>query len=181
MAPPVKDISVKEFAELVGLTTVRIYQLVKEGMPHRKRKRGTRIVPRDSITWMLEKAAEAAKPKNEAPSARARLDLAQAELKELEVEERRKLLIPLDAFDTFVDALVGGFAAVAAGRLQRFERDIVIAASAPDARKVTERIHAALMEGAQEYADALDAQATVLSPPPASVLAAPAVASEPAA
>jgi hypothetical protein len=160
VAPPVRDVSVKDFAALIGRTTVRVYQLIGEGMPHRKRSKSTtRIVPKDAIGWMLERAREEAAPKDGTPKARERRDLAEAELKEIIVQERRRALVPLEEFEEFTDTLIGGLAAVSSGRLQRFERDIVTAVTPADARKLTERIHEALMAGAQEYAAELEAEA----------------------
>ena len=44
----------------------------------------------------------------------------------------------------------------------RFERDIVRATTPAEARLVTQRIHAALMRGAQDYAETMEAEALVL-------------------
>lgn len=164
MAPPIKDVSVADFADILGVTSARVYQFIQEGMPHRKRvKKGTRIVPREAIQWRIEREREQARPEDgRPPRPRDRLEIAQAELKELEVLEVRKSLIPIEEFETFVDSFVGGFAAVASGRLQRFERDIVEASSPATARKLTEQIHGALMAGAQEYGEHLDDEAAAL-------------------
>lgn len=167
MAPPVKDVSVAQFAELLGVTSARVYQFIQDGMPHRKRgKQPTRIVPREAIAWRIERAKEDAAPKDaERVRPRDRKETAEAELKELLVQERRRALVPIEEFETFVDALVGGFAATAAGRLQRFEREIVAATTAGEARQVTEAIHRALMTGAQEYGATLEDDANALEAP----------------
>jgi hypothetical protein len=163
MAPPVKDVSVADFAELTGKTSARVYQWIQDGMPHRKRvRKGTRILPREGIAWLLEQAKKDAKPKDANDSPLNRKLLAEAELKELELQERRRALIPAEDFDRFLDAFIGGFAAVASGQLQRFEREIVAATSSPAARVITEQIHAALMEGAQEYATQLETEASAI-------------------
>jgi hypothetical protein len=163
MAPPVKDVSVAEFGELLGVSSQRVYQHIQAGMPHRKRARkGTRIVPREALAWLLDRAREQAKTVDGPVRPRDRKESAEAELKELQVLEMRRVLIPLEDFESFVDSLIGGFAAVAAGRLQRFERDMVVASTPGAARLLTDQMHAALMEGAQEYATQLEAEATVL-------------------
>lgn len=93
---------------------------------------------------------------------RARKVRAEADLKELELAERRRQLIPSDEYQRRLDDFVGGFGATAAGRLTPFERDIVKATDAPAARKITQRIQAALMAGAQEYAELVEAEARAL-------------------
>jgi hypothetical protein len=163
MAPPIKDVSVAELAALLGVTTARVYQYVQDGMPHRKRvKKGTRFLPREAIRWLIDRAREQSTPKDAASPLNRKL-LAEAELKELEVLERRHALIPIEDYEHFLDTFIGGFAAVASGRLQRFEREIVVAASPAAARLLTDQIHADLMEGAQEYAAHLEAEATELA------------------
>jgi hypothetical protein len=49
------NVSVEQFAELVGVTSERIYQLIQSGLPHRKRDEGTRIVPKDAIKWLRQR------------------------------------------------------------------------------------------------------------------------------
>lgn len=93
---------------------------------------------------------------------RARKVRAEADLKELELAERRRQLIPADEYQRRLDDFIGGLAATAAGRLHSFERDIVRAVDAPAARKITQRMHAALMAGAQEYAELVEAEARAL-------------------
>jgi hypothetical protein len=164
MPPSRDDLGVQEFADLLGLTRQRVHQLVQDGMPHRRRNNATRFVPRESIAWLRERDRESARS-SESPSEadeRARKLRAEADLKELELSERRRALVPIAEAETFLDSFVGGFAAVAAGRLQTFERDIVQAKGAGDARRLTQRMHAALMAGAQEYADAVEAEALLL-------------------
>lgn len=163
MAPPIKDVSVADFADLLGVTSARVYQHIQAGMPHRLRgKRTTRIVPREAIAWLIDRAKEFAAPKDGGNSARNRRELAEAELKELDVLERRHALVPIEEFESFTAAVVGALASVASGQLQRFEREIVTADTPAAARKVTEQIHVALMAGTQEYADHLEQEATAM-------------------
>lgn len=167
MAPKVHTVSVAEFADWHGLTSERIYQLIQQGMPHRKQSGKTRIVPKDANRWFRERAREDARRESQGDKPneddeRARKLAAEATLKELELAERRGQLIPLVDYQERLDQFVGGLAAVAAGQLQRYERDIVRTTTAPDARRLTQQIHAALMRGAQEYAERVDAEATAL-------------------
>jgi predicted DNA-binding protein YlxM (UPF0122 family) len=48
MAPKVNDVSVAEFAELIGKTSQRVYQLIQKGCRIAARKGTTRIVPREA-------------------------------------------------------------------------------------------------------------------------------------
>lgn len=164
MAPPIKDKSVEDYAEEQGVTSQKVYQWIQAGMPHRKRKTGTRIVSREANKWLREfirTNAQAETSPDEAKE-RARKVSAEADLKELEVAERRKALIPVQEFEEFVESLLGGVAAVASGQLQRFEREMVRVASAGEARALTQKMHAALMEGGRQYAQQLDTEAEEL-------------------
>jgi phage terminase Nu1 subunit (DNA packaging protein) len=174
MAPPIKDVTVAEFAELNGVTAARVYQWIQEGMPHRKRKnRPTGIVPREAIQWRVDRAEANAKPKygTDDDSPGKRKTIAEAEFKELQVQQMRETLVPIADFEEVVGNLVAGFAAVAGGRLQRFEREMVAATTPAAARKISQRIHQALMAGAQDYAEQIDAEATALESPPDTVAA----------
>lgn len=171
MAPKVDDVSVTEFADLCGVTSQRVYQYVQEGMPHRRRKNGktehTRIVPREGIRWLIDRAGEVAKAKAPASDDRARILRADAELRELEVAERRRELVPAVEVVQFSESFVGGLAAVAAGQLQRFERKMIKVSTPGEARRLTSEIHAALMAGAGDYANTLDAEAAAIEKAPA--------------
>lgn len=167
MAPKVDDWSVTQYAELRGLTSQRIYQLIQAGMPHRRRKNTTRIVPKEAIAWEIERAKEGAKPADVAASTpMGRKTLAEAEFKELQVQQLRGALVPVEEFEELASQLIGGFAAVAGGQLQRFERDMVALSTPGEARKLSERIHQALMSGAQAYADQLEQEASEPDPEP---------------
>lgn len=160
MAPPVKDVSVEKFAELVGVTSERIYQLIQSGLPHRKRDEGTRIVPKDAIKWLRQRDRDEAvveKALDEAKE-RARKTRAEADMKEIQLAELRGSLVQTAEVSAFIEAFVGGFASVAAGQLGRFEREMVKVTNAPGARALRTKIHRALMEGAQRYADQMTAK-----------------------
>lgn len=166
MAPPVKDVSVKQFADLVGVTPERIYQLIQSGLPHRKRgKTGTRVVPKDAIKWLRDRdRAEAVVEKalDEAKE-RARKTRAEADMKEIQLSELRAAVVKTSEATTFLEAFVGGFASVSAGQLGRFEREFIKVTTAADARTLRVRIHRALMEGAQRYADEMAAKADTMT------------------
>lgn len=168
MAPRVQKLTVAQFADLMGLSAERIRQFIRSGMPHRQGARGAEVVPREAIQWIRERDREETRSETAPDEAteRARKLRAEADIKEIDREERRGALIPVAIYQDRLDATAGGFAAVAAGQLQRFERDIVRAETPADARKITQQIHAALMRGAHEYADTLDAEAAALEQEP---------------
>lgn len=168
MAPPVQTVSVQEFANLIGKTSQRVYQLLPKGLPHRKRGGHTKIVPSEAIKWYIEYQTwefQQQRKRTDIPDEeeeRALKMRAERQMKELELMERAKDLVPAADLNEFVERVFGGFAAVVHGRLQRFERDIVRANTPPDARKLVERMQAAMMNGARAYADQLDDEAAEL-------------------
>lgn len=169
MAPVVRDVSVKEFAEFYGTTSQRIYQLIQDGMPHRKRgkKADTRIVPREAIRWLRardkkESSTEAGDAKLNQFTELARKTRIEADLKALELARLQGELVPTEVFTSFVTKFAGGFASVASGQLGRFERDMVAVATPADARLLRQKIQTALMEGAQRFADRLDMDAAAI-------------------
>src|SRR4051812_42234040 len=134
MAPKVNEVSVAQFAEIWGKTSQRVYQMIQKGMPHRRIKGVTMIVPREAIAWLIEwetwelqesrrKASGADIPDEE--EERALKMKAERQLKELELMERAKELVPAADLNEFIERVFGGFAAVVMGRIQRFEREIV--------------------------------------------------------
>lgn len=162
MAPKIEEHSIEETAALFGVTSRTLQNWRAAGMPHRMTGGRPKFVWRECIRWREEtiRAEEREKLRGNAPvKDDDRLTRAQADLKEMELAERRRQLVPFEEFQAANDALVGGLAAVSAGRLKRFERPIVQAMTPAEARKVTQEIHRALMEGAREYADDLEAQA----------------------
>lgn len=164
MAPRVEDVSVEAFSELMGLTSQRVYQLIQSGLPHRKRASSTRIVPREAIKWLRERdrvEAVAERALDEAKE-RARKIRAEADMKELQLAELRGVLVPSSEATTFLEGFVGGFSSVAAGQLGRFERDMVKVSTAGEARSLRMKIHRALMEGAQRFAEELSSKAVEL-------------------
>ena len=55
-----------------------------------------------------------------------------------------------------IEEIAAGFASVANGKLTRFEREIVAVGTPGDARRVTQRIAEALMQGVHEFAERLE-------------------------
>jgi len=156
-------LTITEVANLFGVTRATVTNWKKAGCPCRTvdnkivfdlqplmawrrqedRAAGTRGVLPDGYDKELESARKLR---------------ADADLRELDLAERRGELVPVKDFEARLESFLGGFAAVSAGRLQRYERDIVAAADPAAARRVTQAIHVALMEGALEYADTLEAE-----------------------
>src|SRR4051812_26211934 len=110
MAPPVPTVSVAAFAELTGLTTARIYQLIQEGMPHRMRGKSVhaaKLVPREAIRWMIDRAREEAKRaapdpvEQEESKERIRKLRLDSAFREMEIAARRRELVPIDETEEF--------------------------------------------------------------------------------
>lgn len=151
------------FADWFGVTARTVQNWIKAGMPHRLRGATAEIEPRSAIRWVRERDAEELRAKltggEGSESALTRKLRIEGDLKQLDLDQRKRALIPAAEFEEFAESLVGGFAAVAAGRLTRFERDIVRAKAPADARKITQAIQRALMAGARELADQIDEEA----------------------
>lgn len=165
MAKPAPSITLAEFAADWAVTIRAVTGWIQEGMPHRETKHGRRIVRAEANPWLLERAKESARrPEDgEKVSELTRKTRAEADLKELELRERLGELIPMDLHLERVEGIIAGFAAVASGRLARFERDIVQAGTPGAARVLTQEIHRALLEGAQAYADQVEVEAGELA------------------
>lgn len=167
MAPKVVTLSVPEFAQLVGKTRQCIYQWIQKGMPHRRERGVTKIVPAEGVKWIIEYETwelqqQRKGRRDDIPDEddeKALAARATRLLKEHELFEKTRQVVPATEHIEFVETMMGTFAGVAAGRLQAFERDIVRASSLADARKITQRMHSELMAGARSYADRLDDEA----------------------
>lgn len=151
----------KELAGLHGVTdeTIRLWGLA--GLP--RRDDGSYIVA-ETITWRVQRELEKERAKSKGEDKPKVTEMnrklaVEADLKELQLQRERGEVVPIEDFDEVTQRLIGGMAAVAAGRLQRFERPIVQSKSAAEARLLTQKIHAALMEGAQEFGRELEAEA----------------------
>ena len=164
MAPKVATLSLVEMAAELGVTTRTVQNYVRAGMPHRS---GPRFVNRECQKWVREAEIVAAVDRERTKLTGGKLDKDQEmaakiaverELKELELRERRGLLIDAAVYRERCEEFVGGFASVTTGRLQAYEREVVQALTPADARRLMTKIQTALMKGAQEYADALEAE-----------------------
>ena len=154
----------KELATRLGLTTRQVHNLAEQGVVPKRVRNGKADYPwpeslHKYIAWKIEAARD--ESFDEAKE-RARKLRADADLRELELAERRGLLIPADKVQERYEEFLGGFSAVAAGRLQRHERDIVRVSTPGEARALTQTLHRALMEGAQEYASEVEAEADAI-------------------
>lgn len=149
------SISVAEFAADHAVTPMTIRNWMDAGMPYREVNGQRRIVRAKANPWVRAAQREAESP-DEAKE-RARKLRYEADLKHLELEQRRQLVVPKADYERRLEVFIGGFKAAAAGRLTRFERAIIRATTPGDARRVTEDIHMALMEGALQFADELEA------------------------
>lgn len=173
MAPRVPTVSLTDIAAEMEVTTRTIQNYVRDGMPHRREKDGPRFVARECQRWRREREIEQAVQKERDRQTADGLDKdkEQAEktrverlIREIDLEERRREVVPIALYRERNETFVGNLAAVTMGQLQRFERDIVRATTAADARRLTQRIQAALMQGAQEYADTLEAEIAATEP-----------------
>lgn len=167
MPPRAKTLTLEEIADAFGVTTETIRLWRRDGMPHRMEGGRPVFVLREVIRWRRERDRQAAEAED-APVAKLEHAMkvrAERQLRELELAERRRELVPSAESTAFIEEFVAALAATAAGRLTRFERDIVRAKTPAAARKVTSAIHVALMEGGQELAAHLEAHGDVPAPP----------------
>jgi Phage DNA packaging protein Nu1 len=163
--PKAVTITIEELAETFSVVsdTVRAWRM--DGMPSRVISGRPRFVLRECIRWRREKDREAGAAAGDGPDEkeqRVRKLKAEADLKEMELAERRGQVIATSVMEETLERLVGGFAAVAMGRLTPFERKIVSCGSAGGAREITDQIKIQLMIGCREYADVWQAEADEL-------------------
>lgn len=158
---PALTVTLAEFADDHDSDVRTVTRWIQEGMPHRRVGNERRIVRSEANKWVRSMDKERARAESNPVEAveRARKLRAEADIKEDERDERRGKLVPVEAYRGRLEEFVGGFAATAAGQLHRFERDIVQCGTAAGARKLTQDIHEALMRGAQDYADTIEAMA----------------------
>lgn len=152
-----------DLARLLGASRETLRQWTLAGCP--RLDTGDYIVS-EVVTWLRKRERDAAIAEGKQQSQQPKTELnrklaAEAELKELQLERERGLVIEVEDAEERIARVVGGFAAVAAGRLARFEREIVRCTTAADARKLTDRIRVALMEGAHDLAQELDGEAVL--------------------
>lgn len=159
-APRAKTVSLTDIAAVFGVTTEAIRLWRKEGMPTRVVSGDVRFVVTECVRWRREMdRADRAPEGDTGKQDKLRVLRAEAELKELDLNERLGRLVDRAVFDETVETFVGGFVAAVMGRLQQFERDVVQAQTPQAARAVMDRIQEEVLRAAREYADALDAAA----------------------
>lgn len=152
---------VTQLAKLHGVSRNTIYEWLAAEPRLPQRDDGSFIVA-ETIAWRvqreLNKDRKTRAQQNDEPklSEMNRKLRAEADLKELQLERERGSLIPFEMFEEKIGKVIGGFAAVAAGQLTRFERKAVQADTPAAARVLMQEIHRALMEGAQEFAGEVD-------------------------
>jgi hypothetical protein len=159
MARSAETVSLADAARVFSCSQETVRRWRKAGMPCRMDGDRPRFVLAECIRWRLEVVEEAARAALAPPSEAAeRLGKLRAErqLRELELDRQRGLVMPTAATEEALETFVAGFAAVAAGQLARFEREIIEAVTPAAARVITTRIHEALMQGAQGYAEELE-------------------------
>lgn len=154
-----------ELAERFGKDERTITNWMQAGMPSRTRAGKLAFAWLQCLEWREKQIERAAKEGSQKDSELEQKIRAERKLKEFELAEKQRELVPAAESESFVTDFVGAFAAVASGRLQRFERDIVNATDPAAARRLTQRMHVALMEGAQDYAAQLEAEAQTLEGP----------------
>ncbi len=110
----------RAFAEAFGVSEAQLERLFQQGMPHTKEasRRVTIPMPEGRVwyhAYLVEKGRKQAAPTS-MDEARKRREIAQAELAELDLAERRNELMTVTAFD----ALVADVFARVRARLQNF-------------------------------------------------------------
>lgn len=140
-------------------------RLVSEGLPRLGKGEVVRFPWPEIWHWYVDRERQSAKAAVRPPDvnlaeSERRESQAKAEIAELKAAQMRAELVPAALHRERITAFVGGFVAVVTGRLTRFERDIVLARTPADARKVTEAMRVQLMQGGQGYADTIEARAT---------------------
>lgn len=148
-----------ELARALGRTPETIRNWTIAGCP--RRDDGNYMLA-EVVTWYgkreFDRGRADAKPKKELSEMNRKLSV-EADLKELQLERERGESLPAEEYHASVRRIVGGFAAVAKGRLSRFEREAVKVGTPADARRLMDRISHALLEGAHDVAATLEAEA----------------------
>jgi hypothetical protein len=142
----------------VDLRTVQRW-ISEDGLPSSGNGRSRRIDPAVSITWRIERDRQLNTVTPGEAAERTRKLRIEADIKQLELDQLRGTLAPVEQHHRQYDEFVAGFVAVVRGQLRRFEPGIVRATTPGDARRLTDEQARALLEGARAYADELDAAA----------------------
>lgn len=162
MAKAAPSVSLEEFAEDHGVTVRTVTNWINDGMPHRERGGVRRVVRVLANKWRADQIrrqeeAKAAGGLWSREREMAKKIAVERQLKELELRRELGQSLTLADFDELRDRLIGGFASVVAGQLQPFERKMGL--EPEHARALTLEMQTALMRGANQLADALEAEA----------------------
>lgn len=160
-----KTVHLQEFADDHGVTVRTVTNWIAEGMPYRNVRGERRVVRAEANAWRIDR--ERTRAENRAAGGRLDKDIEMAKrirvdrmIREIELRKRQGTMLPIEEFDRRIERVVGGFTAVCMGQLQPFEREMGLEPGL--ARALTMRIQEALMQGAQQLADQLDAEADEL-------------------
>ena len=162
MPRKVESLSLADMAALIGKTTETLRLWRHEGCPHVMQSGRPRFVPREVWKWREERITDRAAGNAKEAKARDRKELAEAMLKEIELEQLLGNVASVTDLAEAARTFVGGMAATITGRLAAFERRIVLATTAAEARAVADEIKRACLQGARQFADAFDEETELL-------------------
>lgn len=166
MAKAATTTHLADFADDHGVTIRTVTNWLADGMPYRNVRGERRVVRREANAWLLDRAKRKAAERErdnrwDKDIEMAKKTAVERRIKEVHLARLLGDMLPVDEFDALADRLVGGFAAVASGQLQPFERRMGLPPE--EARALTMEIHEALMRGAQQLADELEADADAIA------------------
>ncbi|MCE2942182.1 MAG: hypothetical protein ACK51E_11425 [Gemmatimonadota bacterium] len=157
-----KTLRAAEAADAVGVSPRTLREWTQQGCPHRRTPGGAEYVIAEVLTWRTETAVAAAIEKLQRPDGidlaaeQARKARADADLRELDLAERRGELVPVAKYRRELEDVLGRMRAVVSGGLHRFERRIVSCATPGEARRLTRDIEDAICRGGVALADTLE-------------------------
>lgn len=166
MAKAATTIHLQDFADDHGVVIRTVTNWIAEGMPFRTHRGERRVVRKEANAWLLDRAKQKGRASGQAVEWDKDREMAmkirvERQIKELDLATKRSSLLTVEEFDTLADRLIGGFSSVVSGQLQSFERDMGLEPA--EARALVLRMQEALMRGAQELADTLDAEADTIA------------------
>lgn len=147
-----REVSRDFLAAVLGVDVRSIKNYVDDGMP--KVGRG-RFHLRGCIQWYAERLRLATAGSSDLDAARQRKTLAEAEMAEIDLAERRNEVIPLDVHESRLEAIAGRLAAQCKG-LDRFIAPVQRATTSVEAKGVLDDVSDALLASLRAVADDLD-------------------------
>ncbi len=154
------ELTAKEFADLIGISTRQVDNLVVEGLPRVKRPKRFMYPAAKCVRWYLEWKLERAKrEKAPAPSSNAkdRKMLAEAKLAELDVAVREGALIALETVEGELAGILQRIRARLLAAPQKFAPRLVGLRSIPETLVALEPCIAELMTECTRLADDVEA------------------------